>query len=180
MYANALDNSRNSVRLGDTAIVTVARFAVTLSAAIGLFTLVAAYAQTGAACDAWNTGEFFKAANVADVDRCLEAGADLNARTGNGSTPLHYAAANNDNPAVVAALVEVGASPNVRNEGGLTPLHSAAFNENPAIIVALVDLGADANARAGMGLTPLHVAALQNQNPRLVFDSGKSKPVVSQ
>ena len=69
-------HSRNPIRLGDTAIVTVARFAVTLSAAIGLFTSIAAYAQTGAACDKWNTEEFFKAGNVADVDRCLKSGAD--------------------------------------------------------------------------------------------------------
>ena len=124
--------------------MTVARLAVTLSAAIGLFTSIAAYAQTGAACDKWNTEEFFKAANVADMDRCLKGGADPNVRTGNGLTPLHFAAENNDNPVVAAALVEAGASPNARNDVGGTPLHrAAARNQNPAVITALLNAGAE-------------------------------------
>ena len=56
-----------------------AAFAVTLSVAVGLFTSIEPYAQNGTACDAWNTEEFFKAANVADVERCLKAGTDPNA-----------------------------------------------------------------------------------------------------
>ena len=75
---------------------------LTLSAAIGLFTSIEAYAQTGAACDAWKHGEFFKAATVADVERCLKTGADPNDGAHLGRTPLHTAAIFTDNPAVIA------------------------------------------------------------------------------
>lgn len=45
------------------------------------------------ACRSWNTKAFFTAATVADVSRCLEAGANIEARSGKGNTtPLHLAA----------------------------------------------------------------------------------------
>ena len=61
-------------------------------------------------CEEWNTPEFFETATVEDVTACLAAGADVNARTEDGYTPLHHAAWGNVNAAVVEALLDAGAN----------------------------------------------------------------------
>ena len=53
--------------------------------AAGLTFANAAAAQL--ACRSWNTRAFFAAATVADVSRCLEAGANIEARSGKGNSP---------------------------------------------------------------------------------------------
>ena len=78
----------------------------------------------------------------------VAAGADIEARTEDGETPLHLAARNNGNPAVITALLDAGADPNARNLFGSTPLHRAARCKNLAFITALLDAGADPNARS--------------------------------
>lgn len=86
-------------------------------------------------------------------------------------TPLHEAAAQNGNPAVVTALIEVGADVNMIGEAGMTPLCLATItNENPAILEALVRGGADVNEIYPWGGTPLHSAASGNPAvfPRLL------------
>ena len=67
---------------------------------------------------------------------------DINARTQDGATPLHWAVLNNANPVIIATLLDGGADINARDTDGETPLHWAAvFNESPAIITALLDGG---------------------------------------
>ena len=92
------------------------------------------------------------------VTALLRAGADLNARTKHGGTPLHTAASAWDNPTVVRELLKAGADVNARNEDGATPLHSVASAANA---VALLEAGADVNARTKDGYIPLHFAANQ-------------------
>ena len=58
---------------------------------VALALVAPAHAQID--CAAWNTKSFFLAAEVSDVTRCLQEGADLEARGGDGLTPLHLAAA---------------------------------------------------------------------------------------
>ncbi len=123
----------------------------------------------GVSCEAWNTRVFFERAGVADVSRCLKAGADVNARDENGATPLHRAAWFSTTPAVVTALLNAGANVNARTENGATPLHQAAWNSTtPAIVTALVKAGADVNARDEIGWTPLHVAAMFSTTTAIV------------
>ena len=128
----------------------------------------------------------------------VAAGADIEARTEDGETPLHLAARINGNPAVITALLDAGADPNARNLFGSTPLHRAARCKNLAFITALLDAGADPNARSngtamvlgygicGVGLrpfwslappsarsrapndTPLHLAAQFNKDPAII------------
>ncbi len=86
-------------------------------------------------------------------------------------TPLHEAAAQNGNPAVVTALIEAGADVNTIGEAGITPLFLATgTNENPGIAEALVRSGADVNEIYPWGGTPLHLAAGSNPAvfPRLL------------
>ena len=59
-------------------------------------------------CANWNSPDFFKTAGAADVRACLRAGADPDARTENGDTPLHAAAWKGD-AAAIAVLRDRGA-----------------------------------------------------------------------
>ena len=138
-------------------VTMLKRASAIAAAAIGLCAAMAASADT--ACDAWNTSEFFQAVDLADVGRCLEAGANPNARDDKGGTPLQLAATYNKNLAIIAALLEAGADVNGSNAGGVTPLHlAAAVNKNPAIAAALLDAGAAANVRDSVGRLPFDYA----------------------
>lgn len=115
-------------------------------------------------CTEWNTKNFFKIADSADVSRCLNRGANINARNKHGQTPLHQAALHNKTPAVIIVLLKAGARINVRDTRGQTPLHLAARDlANVIIIKSLLKAGSDVNARDEDGWTPLHLAA---QGPR--------------
>ena len=81
----------------------------------------------------------------------VEAGARVDAAAAGGRTPLHDAAAQNADPAVVAALVRTGADVNAMLAGGRTPLHEAAAgNRNSAVAAALLEAGAQVNARGNV------------------------------
>ena len=167
-----------------------------ITATVGLALTAPAHAQ--ADCADWNTGAFFEAAEISDVTRCLQAGADLNARTDNRWTALHFAAGMNKNPAVVQALLAAGVDPTARTGNGSTALHFAAgmnvnladsninlsdiimlfsedrsllladSNNNRAVIEALLNGGAEPNAQTQSGWTPLHVTAGMNKNPAVI------------
>ena len=123
--------------------------------------------QAAPDCRQWSTEEYFKTATVDSVTTCLEAGADPNAWTKWKLTPLHYAAASNENPAVIQTLLKAGADPKARDEDKNTPLYDAArYNRNPGIIEALLKGGADASA--DLKWTPLHEAVVINENPGVI------------
>ena len=82
-----------------------------------------------------------------------------------GWTPLHSAAAYNENPLVVQALLDAGSDLRSRSERDWTPLHSAAAsNNNPLVVQALLDAGADGNVRTLQGILPFELAS---DNPRI-------------
>ena len=112
-------------------------------------------------CADWNTATFFEAAEVSDLTRCLQAGADPNARDKRGWTPLHLAAMSATGE-VVTALLEAGANLEARGDGQ-TPLHWAAMFGTGEAVTALLEAGADPNARDNDGKLPFYYAEDNDQ-----------------
>ncbi|MGA2642695.1 MAG: ankyrin repeat domain-containing protein, partial [Spirochaetia bacterium] len=104
-----------------------------------------------------------------EVQDAINKGAKVNARLQNGMTPLMYAAANNQNPEVIATLLKAKADLKARDKDGMTPLmHAAKENKNPSVVSALVKAGADLAARDKSSLTPLLLAAGANPSPEVI------------
>ena len=117
--------------------------------------------------------DFFKLCeegSLQQITDAIENGANVNARSIVGETPLMAAAASNLNPEVITALVKAGADVNAReDELKMTPLMMAAqFNTNPKVITALINAGASVNEKHDNGWTPLMWAAGFNSNPEVV------------
>ena len=112
--------------------------------------------ELAAACEEWDTLGFFISATPAEVQKCLNAGADVNTRDEYGNTPLHWATRYSDISApITVALIEAGADVNAQDDEGKTPLHEAAARPSGlAIIEALLEAGADATLRDDEGKTP--------------------------
>ena len=74
----------------------------------------------------------------------LANGADLEARDGNGRSPLYWAACNeNEEPAagIISSLLEKGVDINERSPDGRTALIGAAIADNPSTLKTLLDAG---------------------------------------
>jgi len=87
------------------------------------------------------------------VELLLKAGADVNAITEDGWTPLMMAS--NGQKDVVELLLKAGADVNAITEDGWTPLMRASWYGHKDIIELLLLAGADVNAIAKDGRTPL-------------------------
>ena len=93
------------------------------------------------------------------VTALLKRHASPNAALGDETTPLHWAAYNDD-LALTKLLLASGAKADARTRlRGLTPLHMAAENGDAALIDALLSGGATADAMNDSGTTPLMIAA---------------------
>ena len=98
----------------------------------------------------------------------LDKGADVNARTARGETPLgltirermpndwNEAAADQ---AIMRLLLDAGADVHARGKNGDTALHTAAMSNRADLAALLLEHGADVNGRNHSGMTPLHFAA---------------------
>jgi ankyrin repeat protein len=75
-----------------------------------------------------------------------------------GTTPLHWAAHNND-LALVQKLVREGADVNAKNDFGATPMSEAALTGNAALIEALLKAGAHVESPNADGQTALMIVA---------------------
>lgn len=105
------------------------------------------------------------------VELLLAKGADPDARSHFGVTPLHYAAMYNC-VASARLLLAKGAAVNAQMYEGSTPLHMAASKTCLQVIKALLDAGADVNARTRDGKTALDVAKATTRPDTFVIDMG--------
>ena len=88
------------------------------------------------------------------VELLIAKGADVNANSESGSTPLHGAY----NGEIVELLITKGSNVNVRNGVGQTPLLLAVIFGQKEIVKILVAKGADVHARDDAGVTPLDMS----------------------
>ena len=88
----------------------------------------------------------------------LADGVDVNAKSADGTTALHWAIYR-DNVPLVQRLIKAGANVKAANEFGSTPMAEAAVVGDAAVIDALLAAGADAESQGADGQTPLMVVA---------------------
>ena len=117
----------------------------------------AVWAECGNFCDFF----WWKTATASDLQAELDAGADVNARSEDGRTPL-ISAAKYGTAESIQLLIAAGVDVNERTEDGTTPLHTAAEVGTAESIQLLITAGADVSARTEYGTTPLHWAAWKN------------------
>ena len=94
----------------------------------------------------------------------IAAGADVNAKQGDGSTPLHWAVYKVDHE-LTRALVKAGADPDVRSQLGALPLAEAANLADAELVSILLKARADPNLANQDGQTPLMLAARTGSVP---------------
>jgi ankyrin repeat protein len=94
----------------------------------------------------------------------INIGADVNARTAKGKTPLHLTASKTGplfpGKQMAEALIAAGAKIDLQANDGSTALHYAAQNNAADVADLLIQKGADVNAATKDGVRPLHNASL--------------------
>ncbi len=88
----------------------------------------------------------------------LEKGGDVNARSNEGTTPLHNAAGRG-RVELARYLLQHGADPNARNNEGITPLFWLRGDSVQAMAQLLLEHGSRVDIRDNENSTPLHTAA---------------------
>lgn len=94
--------------------------------------------------------------------RVIGEGANANAVSEFGETPLHSALYHGDSESTIRLLLEKGADVNARSDGdqGKTPLHIACGYQSPSVVRLLLGYGADVNASDNHGNLAIHLAIL--------------------
>ena len=114
--------------------------------------------------------DIFECARTNDVlglTRILETGVDVNSRTRNNETPLHFACIARAYEAAVA-LISSGADVRIRTRHFLeTPLHFAVQEGHVPTITLLLDAGAEPNARNCDGEGPIF-SAIRWDQPEII------------
>ncbi len=112
--------------------------------------------------------------HIEKIEGMIESGlVDLDAKNGNGETPLHWASRYNLIE-TAKLLLEAGADVKAKNYDGETPLYWACWYDNFEVAKLLLDRGADVEAKDNYGLAPLHWASKNGriETAKLLIDAG--------
>jgi len=96
----------------------------------------------------------------------LELGADVNLKTEDGITSMHWACGLGDKPInkqIVELLLAHGGNPNIKSADGVTPVHVSASWGFSNILNALVSHGGDPWAEDQEGFNAWDLALQKNQ-----------------
>lgn len=108
--------------------------------------------------DAARNGEIRQVRALVEADAVL-----LDARDGDGLTPLHRAALGG-HVEIAEYLLDSGADISAVDAQNRTPLHHAAFEGHAACVELLIDRGSEVTAREFRGRTPLFLATNWGHN----------------
>jgi len=125
---------------------------------LSMVAVVATLLGTGAAFAEDSLVDVAQAKNHELAVSMLAKGADVHARSADGTTALHWAVYNDDAD-LVQRLIKAGADVSAKNDYGATPLWTAATVADPVVVKALLKAGANANEQNAEGETPLMVVA---------------------
>ena len=103
------------------------------------------------------------------IERHIKAGADLNQRGSDQSTPL-MTAATFGRVEVAKALIEADADLNLKSKDGDTAMLIASFFAHPEIVKALLEAGGDPNIRNNKGASALDVAQMPWEQIKPIYD----------
>jgi ankyrin repeat protein len=126
--------------------------------AAAVFVAVAAASSDGPITRAVNAGD------LQAVRALIKSRADVNARSGDGSTPLLWAV-HHSNDEIAGVLIAAGAAVDTANDFGITPLLHASRNGDAAMVDLLLRGGANASLAHPEGETPLMAAARSGSLP---------------
>lgn len=110
----------------------------------------------------------FNRVNICKV--LLEYGADINAQTNQGKTPLHVLSANAAEKFFFDLFMKHGANIDLCDDNKLSTLHYALFGRGDiSTLKILLDIGANINAKDNDGMTPLYIAVAKNNLEAVQF-----------
>ncbi len=119
--------------------------------------------------------DIFRKGDVPAVKAMIEKSPQLvDARDGDGSTPLHYAAFSGD-PDLVRFLIDKGAKVESKDAESKTPLHIAVMNDRREAAAALLERGAAIEARDDYQRTALVLCARERGQAslgRILIEAG--------
>ena len=111
--------------------------------------------------------ESVRRGDLAAVNAVIGRGADVNAATRFGLTPLGLAALNGDTP-IIRRLLDAGANPNAATPGGETPLMTAARVGRVDAVTLLLDRGALVDAKTSPREQTALIWAVTENHPDVV------------
>ena len=95
----------------------------------------------------------------------VDAGADVNAQTLDGSTPAMFAVVHNNARVLKVLLKSPNIDLSIQDEAGNTALHAAVISQKLPCILPLLEAGADPVMLNFSLLTPLHYSARMGYIP---------------